>query len=249
MDKVHYYEAQLDENLSTFPILKKLEAATKVPKTYTFLGVFFIVFFALLFDLGGSFFTNLIGWAIPAYYSFQALEEKETKDHSQWISHDLHFELPHPFYYLVKTAFLLWLLLPNYRGAEHTYRAALRPLYSRFTAFVNNLSDPDCPLPSMSDAANSLRASAASAASKLETAASETKETVTTKVSSAASAASNAAQGAVETATSAIKGDNKSAPAQELEKAAERAAEVKSEEKTSELKPPEVPSTEDKKDV
>ncbi|KAJ9052943.1 ER membrane protein DP1/Yop1 [Entomophthora muscae] len=87
MDKVQYYESQLDENLSTFPILKKLEAATTVPKTYMFLGVFVVVFFSLLFDIGGSFYTNLIGWAFPAYYSFQALEEKENKDYSQWIGY------------------------------------------------------------------------------------------------------------------------------------------------------------------
>lgn len=223
MDKVQYYESQLDENLSTFPILKKLEAATTVPKTYLFLGMFVSVFISLLFDFGGSFYTNLIGWAFPAYYSFQALEDKETKDYSQWIGYwsifgfltfveastnVLNYLIP--FYYLVKTIFLLWLLLPSYRGAEYTYRAALRPLYTKFAAVVNDLSDPDCPLPSMSAAASSLRASASAAASKLEAEAKNAVAKVKAASESSEKAESESAQSEKKAESEAAPAENKS---------------------------------------
>jgi len=197
MDKVQHYEAKLGEQLQKVPILRKLEKTVGVPKTYLFLGTSSVVFLALIFNLGGSLISDIIGWAFPAYFSLRALDKNITNEYSQWISYWCIFGLINmieffspllsyliPFYFLIKTTVLLWLFLPNYHGAEYTYRAFLRPVYLKLNAIVNDV-DGACEMPSMKEATDSLRASATAAAAKIEKTVSEAKTEVSQEVSSA----------------------------------------------------------------
>ena len=44
------------------------------------------------------------------------------------------------FYYLFKTIIVLWLALPQFRGAQYIYHAFIRPLFARHMAPAPGLS-------------------------------------------------------------------------------------------------------------
>lgn len=75
--------------LSQYPILNKAETQTRIPKVYGVLGLGGSFIFLIFFNLFGlaSPLSNLIGWAIPAYLSVQALESEGKNDDKQWLTY------------------------------------------------------------------------------------------------------------------------------------------------------------------
>lgn len=73
-------------------MLNNLERQTSVPKVYAFLGVAGIYVFLVFFNIAGAFLVNLAGFAIPGYYSLNALFTSSTADDTQvgsailWLS-------------------------------------------------------------------------------------------------------------------------------------------------------------------
>ncbi|KKA21911.1 Membrane biogenesis protein (Yop1) [Rasamsonia emersonii CBS 393.64] len=86
-DRAQHYIAQIDKELSKYPILNNLERQTSVPKVYAFLGVVGIYFFLVFFNILGQFLVNLAGFAIPGYYSLHALFTAGTADDTQWLTY------------------------------------------------------------------------------------------------------------------------------------------------------------------
>ncbi|KAK6521590.1 ER membrane protein DP1/Yop1 [Arthrobotrys conoides] len=135
---------QFDKELSKYPYLVNLEKQTNVPKTYVIGGVGFLYFVLIFFNLGGQLLVNLAGFVIPAYYSLQALFTTQQADDTQWLTYWVCFsflsvleaglDLTYwfPFYYLFKFAFILWLALPQFSGAQILFRNALYPLFARY---------------------------------------------------------------------------------------------------------------------
>lgn len=81
--------------LSQYPILNKAEEKTRIPKVYGVLstaGAFIFLIFFNLFGLASPL-SNLIGWAIPAYLSVQALESPGKNDDKQWLTYWVSFPL------------------------------------------------------------------------------------------------------------------------------------------------------------
>jgi len=141
-DRFFEYISQLDKELSRYPILIQIEEKTQVPKAYgvliaavTFVSLIFINSLALPI-------SNLVGWAFPAYLSFRALESPGHDDDVQWLTYwtvfgwftfiesialrvVLHYV---PWYFPIKTAFVLWLQLPATRGAQTFYHSVYRPV-------------------------------------------------------------------------------------------------------------------------
>lgn len=72
--------------LSKYPALQNLEKQTSVPKTYAVIGAITLYFFFIVFNLGGQLLTNLAGFAIPGYYSLNALFTASKSDDTQWLT-------------------------------------------------------------------------------------------------------------------------------------------------------------------
>ncbi|KAF3935632.1 hypothetical protein ABW19_dt0205384 [Dactylella cylindrospora] len=122
--------SQFDKELSKYPTLVNLEKQTNVPKVYVIGGVGFLYFTLIFFNLGGQLLVNLAGFIIPAFYSLQALFTTGKADDTQWLTYWVCFSFLSvleaaldptywvPFYYLFKFAFILWLSLPQFSGAQ-----------------------------------------------------------------------------------------------------------------------------------
>jgi len=144
-DKAQGYVSELDRELSKYPTITNLEKQTGVPKVYAVLGVGALYFIFIFFNLGAPFLSNLIGFVYPAYESLRAIESTGTHDDTQWLTYWVVFAAFNvveyfsglitywfPFYFLFKTAFIVWLALPQFKGAQYLYSAAIRPLFIRF---------------------------------------------------------------------------------------------------------------------
>ncbi|BFZ61506.1 ER membrane protein DP1/Yop1 [Saitoella coloradoensis] len=144
------YLAILDRELSKYPIVVRLEQQVGVQKNYIALGLTAVYTLLLFLNTGLSpLLANLIGFALPAFYSVKAIESTGTADDTRlltywvvfgglsvlefWSKTILYFI---PFYYLTKSIFLLWLVLPQFSGAEYVYRTFLRGYVRKYVVNV-----------------------------------------------------------------------------------------------------------------
>jgi receptor expression-enhancing protein 5/6 len=144
-NKARYYNAQLDKELSRYPVLNDIEVRTQIPKTVLALGGAILCTLLVLINALAGPTSNLVGWALPAYLSFRALETPGPDDDVQWLTYWVVFGFFNfvesfalrmvlyylPFYYAFKTVFVLWLQLPATRGARTFYVSVLSPLLSQ----------------------------------------------------------------------------------------------------------------------
>jgi receptor expression-enhancing protein 5/6 len=92
-----------------------------------------------LFWVGIASLCKVVGFAYPAYKSLQAIETKVRGDDTQWLVYWILFTFFGiieafvdlllywiPFYFAFKLAFLLWLMLPQTKGATFMYDAFLK---------------------------------------------------------------------------------------------------------------------------
>lgn len=77
--------------LSKYPALNNFESQTSVPKVYVVLGLGALYFFLVFFNIAGEFLVNTAGFAIPAYYSLEALFSSGKSDDTQWLTVSLEF--------------------------------------------------------------------------------------------------------------------------------------------------------------
>ncbi|PAV21694.1 protein related to YOP1-Ypt-interacting [Pyrrhoderma noxium] len=141
-DKANYYVGQLDKELSKYPILHSIEQRTQIPKAYAVIGAISALTLLLLVNSLAAPVSNLIGWGLPAYLSFKAIESPGVQDDVQWLTYWVVFGFFNflesialravlyyfPWYFATKTIFILWLQLPAFRGAQVIYFAFLKPV-------------------------------------------------------------------------------------------------------------------------
>ena len=83
-----------------------------------------------------------MGFLYPAYASFKAIETKAKDDDTQWLTYWIVFALFNvfetfvdwilywiPFFYALKLAALVYLMLPQTRGAEFIYKNVIRSTF------------------------------------------------------------------------------------------------------------------------
>ncbi|KAL0262195.1 ER membrane protein DP1/Yop1 [Diplodia seriata] len=143
-EKAQHQISQLDKELSKYPALVNLEKQTNVPKVYAILGVGAIYFFLIFFNIAGEFLVNVIGFALPGYYSLDALFSTTKVDDTQWLTYWVVFAFFtvfeslvnavywFPFYYTFKFVLILWMALPQTSGAQVVFRSFIQPVFSRF---------------------------------------------------------------------------------------------------------------------
>ncbi|GAA5874786.1 hypothetical protein JCM3774_003438 [Rhodotorula dairenensis] len=140
--KFEYYVAQIDKELSKYPTLNRLEAQTSIPKAYAVLGVGAVFSFAIWFNIAAGFLSNFLGFALPAYLSLKALETPGHDDDVQWLTYWIVWGAFvfvesfskvivawFPYYYVLKTAFILYLILPSTRGAVVVHDKVIKPFF------------------------------------------------------------------------------------------------------------------------
>lgn len=136
----------LDKQLSQYPVLTDLEARTNVPKTYGVLILTLVAAASIFLNVFGlaQVISQLIGYLPAAYFSAKALETPSPHDDKQWLTYWLIFGLftvsesillrailyYFPFYFVTKTVFIIWLMLPQTRGAEVTYRNVVSKVFT-----------------------------------------------------------------------------------------------------------------------
>jgi len=142
--------SSLDAELNKYPVLRDIEARTRVPKAYAVLGLAASSVTLIFFNMFGLAqpVSNLIGWALPAYLSVQAIESPGTNDDKQWLTYWVVFGSLNlaesmglrailywvPMWFVFKSVFTIWLMLPATRGAEVLYFNVVRPLVGNVKA-------------------------------------------------------------------------------------------------------------------
>ncbi|BDD62035.1 ER membrane protein DP1Yop1 [Monascus purpureus] len=142
-DRAQHILAQLEKELSKYPVLNNLERQTSVPKVYAVLGLVGIYVFLVFFNIAGSFLVNFAGFIIPGYYSLQALFTTNTADDTQYwvvyaflnvIESAISAAYWFPFYYIFKFVLVLWMALPQTSGAQIVFNSFIQPVFARFFA-------------------------------------------------------------------------------------------------------------------
>ncbi|RJE19915.1 membrane biogenesis protein Yop1 [Aspergillus sclerotialis] len=140
-DRAQHAIAQLDKELSKYPVLNNLERQSSVPKVYVILGLVGVYFFLVFFNICGEFLVNFAGFLIPGYYSLQALFSPGTRDDTQyWVVFALFTTIESaisaaywfPFYYIFKFALILWMALPQTNGAQIVFKSFIQPVLGRY---------------------------------------------------------------------------------------------------------------------
>lgn len=99
----------------------------------------------IVFGVGSSLLTTLIGVAYPAFMSFVALESEGQDDDKQWLTYWVVFGCFSildqfagiilaliPFYYVLKVAMLIWMFHPTSQGATTLYNSVILPYYQQY---------------------------------------------------------------------------------------------------------------------
>ncbi|PVU84807.1 hypothetical protein BB560_004181, partial [Smittium megazygosporum] len=137
---------EFDKQLSTVPALNTLQSKTKIPKVYAVGAVGSVFLLLVIFQIGANFLVNLFGYGYAAFASIGALQTPGKEDDSQWLTYWVIYGLLNlfeyftsfvlywiPFYFLLKTIFLAWLMLPSTRGAERLYNGYILPAYNAYS--------------------------------------------------------------------------------------------------------------------
>ena len=126
---------------ASYPLLETIEKSIGLPQHLTVL-ISFLIFFSFIFwGIGMSLFITTFGFLYPIYRSFKALKYQKGKEVQYWVKFWIIWMLLStcdsfsdtafswvPFYYLIKTSFLIWCFIPEFQGANSLYDSLVRPI-------------------------------------------------------------------------------------------------------------------------
>ena len=115
-------------------------------------GALALLVLFIVFGVGSSILTNVIGVAYPAFMSFVALESEGEDDDKQWLTYWVVFGCFSiadqfagiilsfiPFYYVLKVAFLIWMFHPSSVGSVTMYNNFVLPFMKRFESHIEQI--------------------------------------------------------------------------------------------------------------
>ena len=92
-----------------------------------------------------SYVTCLVGVLCPTYMTLKVIESPEDDDDKQYLTYWVVYGLFSvidtftaflvnriPFYYTIKLAFLIWLFMPNFKGAVFVYNLIIGPIFRKY---------------------------------------------------------------------------------------------------------------------
>ncbi len=95
----------------------------------------------VLFGYFDYFLTNLVGIVYPAFCSIRAVESQEIDNDKQWLSYWIIFatmalfdffsrivKVFFPYYFFFKFVVIVWLIMPNFKGATIVYNRLISKL-------------------------------------------------------------------------------------------------------------------------
>lgn len=129
-----------------------------MPKGYLVLGSTFVITFLHIFNSLAAPVSNLVGWALPAYLSFKAVESPSPHDDVQWLTYWVVFGFFNflesfalrlvlyyvPWYFAFKTLFIVWLQLPYFRVRVFCFFPAVFPAHDITRCRVTGIFGPGC---------------------------------------------------------------------------------------------------------
>ncbi|TFK22047.1 hypothetical protein FA15DRAFT_52509 [Coprinopsis marcescibilis] len=147
-NKASLYVNQLDKELTKYPVLTTIEQKTQIPKAYAVIGALFLLITLHTFNALAAPISNLVGWGLPAYLSFKAIESPSPHDDVQWLTYWVVFGFFNflesfalrlvlyyvPWYFAFKSVFIVWLQLPAFRGAQTAYFSVLKPVLQNISS-------------------------------------------------------------------------------------------------------------------
>jgi receptor expression-enhancing protein 5/6 len=137
-----------------YPVLKKyalmLEDQTGWNSENYVLVLAGLLALALFSGVGAHFVANMIGFLYPLYATIRALETHTKEDDTEWLTYWVVFATFSclenfvefvlywiPFYYPVKATFLLWCMLPQYKGASKVYEMVVKPVVLKHESVID----------------------------------------------------------------------------------------------------------------
>eukprot|EP00745_Piridium_sociabile_P011177 TRINITY_DN180021_c0_g1_i1.p1 TRINITY_DN180021_c0_g1~~TRINITY_DN180021_c0_g1_i1.p1 ORF type:complete len:192 (-),score=16.33 TRINITY_DN180021_c0_g1_i1:87-662(-) len=131
---------QIDEYAAKNTWMREACGRTGLKAHILAIGVAFSLLAFLLFGIGGNLICNLVGFLYPAWQSFRAIESSNAEDDKLWLTYWVvygFFSLVEvfgdyilfwvPFYWMLKLIFLVYLFLPQTKGAIQMYNQFIRP--------------------------------------------------------------------------------------------------------------------------
>lgn len=126
-------------------LIQKISATTGIPQQKVLQYVMVLLILFIVFGVGASILTNIIGVAYPVFMSFYALESDGDDDDKLWLTYWVVFGIFSiadqfagfilrfiPFYYVLKVAVLIWLFHPASQGAIFVYNNQIQPLWKEY---------------------------------------------------------------------------------------------------------------------
>ena len=97
-----------------------------------------------------SYVTCLVGVLCPTYMTLKAIESPEDDDDKQFLTYWVVYGVFSvidiftaflikiiPFYYTMKLIFLIWLFMPNFKGAVYIYNWLIGPLFRKYEGKID----------------------------------------------------------------------------------------------------------------
>ncbi|ETW20487.1 hypothetical protein PFFVO_00540 [Plasmodium falciparum Vietnam Oak-Knoll (FVO)] len=141
----------IDDYVKKYPFLNNIGKKFGVKPSYIIVPFSVFLFLSLVFGWGAAIICNVVGFAYPAYQSFKAVESQSRDETKLWLTYWVVFSLFFfieylidiilfwvPFYYLIKLLFLLYLYMPQVRGAVMVYNYIIRPILLKHEKMIDD---------------------------------------------------------------------------------------------------------------